>query len=713
MRSLRFAPKNKPVANLSQISNHSPKDKSSLVQGSFQPQSRHLSRQSKPPIFRGLSHELVEGSSKNFAFQPKPTVGRSNDRYEQEADRVAEQVMQHISEPQVPRSQPSRPLQNQERESSQIKPAQISKAHPEGINVPPKLEASIRLSHGKGRPLPEQVKGKMEWAFRSNFDGVKIHSDSVSDQLNQAISSEAFTTGKEIFVRQRAYSPQSYRGQSLLAHELVHVLQQDKHELNSTRDQVNIQEDGSSSTFVIQPMGNKDFSKKLEFWRKTELGNNKEKEAEVNKKKSSHSKDSTQNEFKALNFWKSLEKETISQVNGSDGLSSKAFREKVEREKVESENPGEKFPSIPKCEKLVKIKRLVGGNSGYVYQLTYENQKHVVIKFDKYPPERAIIGAGIQQQAGANAPLIRRSSPEELASIINNLESPSEELEKSSCWEFKKLKRYLSQDSKRNTIERLGNDKCLIMEFVQGDRLDEAVESSGEKIIFDSKFQKDLGIILAADSFTGNFDRLHGIANIDSGKLQIDRVSSNFGNLLIKDTPEGYSAIPIDNSLGILSLDEDSILPYSSNPLSASNATSNKDLFGKEVAAIFDYFLSTFKVEGDESQKISFVDTVTKSAEEAMLVLLQRGQGKKSWLKEKNIEDAEISLFHIRKRFFRLIKAGVDPQEAYKIANDKTTYRRWVLTKELNLNPEEVERVLSQGEESYKKTVKDFYNQKS
>jgi hypothetical protein len=60
----------------------------------------------------------------------------------------------------------------------------------------------------------------------ADFSGVKVHTDSQSDQLNKSIQAKAFTTGQDVFFRQGAYEPSSQGGQELIAHELTHVVQQ-------------------------------------------------------------------------------------------------------------------------------------------------------------------------------------------------------------------------------------------------------------------------------------------------------------------------------------------------------------------------------------------------------------------------------------------------------------------------------------------------------
>ncbi|NJN55203.1 MAG: DUF4157 domain-containing protein [Anaerolineae bacterium] len=66
----------------------------------------------------------------------------------------------------------------------------------------------------------------MNYSFNTNFGGVRVHTDSQADQLNQSLQARAFTTGQHIFFRYGEYSPHSSNGKMLLSHELAHVMQQ-------------------------------------------------------------------------------------------------------------------------------------------------------------------------------------------------------------------------------------------------------------------------------------------------------------------------------------------------------------------------------------------------------------------------------------------------------------------------------------------------------
>lgn len=90
----------------------------------------------------------------------------------------------------------------------------------------PEVEAAIEQARGGGRSLDSGIQRQMESAFGTNFSGVRVHTDSTADTLNQSLSARAFTTGQDIFFRQGEYNPGSSSGKELLAHELTHVVQQ-------------------------------------------------------------------------------------------------------------------------------------------------------------------------------------------------------------------------------------------------------------------------------------------------------------------------------------------------------------------------------------------------------------------------------------------------------------------------------------------------------
>lgn len=173
----------------------------------------------------------VEG----MVIQPKLKIGEPGDRYEQEADRVADEVVSRINAPHRKAVQ-HQGLFEESEEQIQMKPLaqQIHSFSEQNftargeMGVMPNLEMSIRRAQGDGNFLPEQVREPIEEVFGTDFSKVRIHTDAVSHRQNQALKANAFTTGQDIFFREGAYNPGNNQGRELLAHELTHVMQQKK-----------------------------------------------------------------------------------------------------------------------------------------------------------------------------------------------------------------------------------------------------------------------------------------------------------------------------------------------------------------------------------------------------------------------------------------------------------------------------------------------------
>jgi hypothetical protein len=210
-------------------------------------------------------------SKASVPIQAKLTIGEPGDKYEQEADRVATQVVNQI---QAPASQPSasepsvQRMEMTEEEDEQLMTKPMVQRLSAGgeMAAPPDLEASIQQARGGGQPLSDNIREPMEQAFGADFSGVRVHTDATSDQLNQSIQAKAFTTGQDVFFRQGAYQTGSRKAQELIAHELTHVVQQSGEggQLSSTHNGRIVQRDGELVTTDVPPI---DYSKDQSYYR--------------------------------------------------------------------------------------------------------------------------------------------------------------------------------------------------------------------------------------------------------------------------------------------------------------------------------------------------------------------------------------------------------------------------------------------------------------
>lgn len=186
--------------------------------------------------------------------QPKLTIGQPDDKYEQEADAMADQVVQKLSKPDTlqpkcasceqeegsiaPKLQTKAIFESNEEapvqrkceacKPSEIKPSsiQMSAGSLPNLQASNDLESRLSSSKGGGQPLAEDTQQSMSNAFRTDFSGVRVHTGSSSVQMNQELGARAFTNGSDIYFNSGEYSPKTSGGQHLLAHELTHVVQQ-------------------------------------------------------------------------------------------------------------------------------------------------------------------------------------------------------------------------------------------------------------------------------------------------------------------------------------------------------------------------------------------------------------------------------------------------------------------------------------------------------
>lgn len=178
--------------------------------------------------------------------QAKLTVGAPGDKYEQEADTMAAQVMSMpepatsvpIQREMAPEEQEEEvqtkaladsitPLvqreiaSEEEEEAVQTKPA-LQRAEDSSFDASSSLESRLSSSKGGGSPLPDDVQGFMEPRFGNKFDNVRVHTGDEAVQMNRELGAQAFTHGSDIYFG----AGKAPGNNELTAHELTHVVQQ-------------------------------------------------------------------------------------------------------------------------------------------------------------------------------------------------------------------------------------------------------------------------------------------------------------------------------------------------------------------------------------------------------------------------------------------------------------------------------------------------------
>ena len=232
------------------------------------PHAQAVQRQPGPYSWRDmLPHDPSPRPALNF-LQAKLTVGAPNDVYEQEADRVAEQVMstpdaathQAVQRedteesavqtkplaatitPLVQRDMAPEEEEDPDAKALQGKLIQREAALPEeeedpdagalqgkliqrkaaGFQAQPRLEQQLDSSKSGGSPLPDDVRAFMEPRFGADFSQVRVHTGNEAVQMNQDLNAQAFTHKQDLYFG----AGKAPANDALTAHELTHVVQQ-------------------------------------------------------------------------------------------------------------------------------------------------------------------------------------------------------------------------------------------------------------------------------------------------------------------------------------------------------------------------------------------------------------------------------------------------------------------------------------------------------
>lgn len=173
---------------------------------------------------------------------PKLSVSQPNDPYEQEADRVAAEVMRMPDRTPVPAasvqgsvghdfgqialSRQLEPIAQRKCAACKEEEKLSRKENGDAISHVGGLENKLAESQGGGEPLSDNVRGFMESRFGFDFSQIRIHTDASSVGMNESINAQAFTHRNDIYFNTGKYAPETQDGKQLLAHELTHTVQQ-------------------------------------------------------------------------------------------------------------------------------------------------------------------------------------------------------------------------------------------------------------------------------------------------------------------------------------------------------------------------------------------------------------------------------------------------------------------------------------------------------
>jgi hypothetical protein len=165
-------------------------------------------------------------------MQTKLVINKPGDAFEQEADRVARAVMSGdfgrtstggTVAPQVQRSCACGGTCDDCQKKVEVV-QRVARSSPAAVGAAPQIVHEVLRS--PGQPLDTATRTFMESRFEADFRGVRVHTGTKAAESARSVNARAFTVGKDIVFDDHAASNGGALPRELVAHELVHVMQQ-------------------------------------------------------------------------------------------------------------------------------------------------------------------------------------------------------------------------------------------------------------------------------------------------------------------------------------------------------------------------------------------------------------------------------------------------------------------------------------------------------
>jgi len=182
------------------------------------------------PLQRQCADCAEEQETDELQRKPAVIVSMPDDPLEQEAERVADTVMQDTPQSTEPVTDTAPEEDELQRQCDDCEEEEILQRQSQGdgerVSRRPGLWQRISNVLRTGSRLPAKVARFFSARMGFDFSGVVIHTDQEASATARAINARAFTHRNHVVFAADAYQPDTRQGQHLLAHELTHVAQQ-------------------------------------------------------------------------------------------------------------------------------------------------------------------------------------------------------------------------------------------------------------------------------------------------------------------------------------------------------------------------------------------------------------------------------------------------------------------------------------------------------
>lgn len=125
-------------------------------------------------------------------------------------------------------------------------------------DAPPPATAIDPLALSAGHALPADLAARLSRTLGRDVSAVRVHTDEIAARVAAELRAEAFTIGADVFFAAGRYQPGTAEGERLIAHEVVHTVQQrdaaaaDLLEVSSPGDRHEVEADRFADAFVAR-----------------------------------------------------------------------------------------------------------------------------------------------------------------------------------------------------------------------------------------------------------------------------------------------------------------------------------------------------------------------------------------------------------------------------------------------------------------------------
>lgn len=189
-----------------------------------------LEQNVRPYNTGGISRLQYNISRIPVRIQGKHTIHEPGDQYEQEADRIAHEVLVQGKKSKIS-------VINYSGGTETINKNSFSNSNYYNHNISESPSFIKQVSESSGNPLPSHLRSYFEPRFEHDFSQVLVHTGMRAAETSAGLQARAFTIGKNIFFGLGEFQPETYDGKKLIAHELVHVMQQGSLHTNNLKNQ--------------------------------------------------------------------------------------------------------------------------------------------------------------------------------------------------------------------------------------------------------------------------------------------------------------------------------------------------------------------------------------------------------------------------------------------------------------------------------------------